>query len=137
MGKLFKCVITSSIRELPDRIDYLRCKSKKILEDMFKQCFNVKHSEYWGYCFVTISQMKFSNFPQVMTVNVKGCPAKMTEHGRDCNCKDCIVKSPTCPKCKTVLTSWNEKNWVCDYCGYGKDSNKQMAELQKIIGVKN
>ncbi len=38
---------------------------------------------------------------------------------------------------KVVLTSWNEKNWVCDCCGYGKDSYEQMAELQKIIGVKN
>jgi len=76
MGKLFKCVVTSSIRELPDRTDYLRCKSKKILEDMFKQCFNSKHSEYYGYYMVTISQMKFSDFPQVITVKVKETPAK-------------------------------------------------------------
>ena len=71
MSKLYKCVLTSSIRELPDRIEFLKCESKKILDDMFKQCFNFKHSEYFGYYMATVSEMKLSDFPEVMTMKVK------------------------------------------------------------------
>ncbi len=56
---------------LADKTEYLRCKSTKILENMFKQCFNFKHSEYWGYNKVKITPMELSSFPEILTVKVK------------------------------------------------------------------
>jgi len=41
-----------------------------------------------------------------------------------------------CPVCKSILTSWSEKQtslWVCDACGFGKCSQNEFKTLQKII----
>lgn len=70
MSKLFKCNLSSNIRELADKTEYLRCKSKKILEDMFTRSFNFEHSEYFGYNKVKISEMKISDFPEIMTIKI-------------------------------------------------------------------
>ena len=68
--KLFKCELTSNIRKMPDSIEYLRCKSQKILETMFTQCFNFEGSMYYGYHRVKITPIKISNFPEVMTMKI-------------------------------------------------------------------
>ena len=52
----------------------------------------------------------------------------------ECDCKHHKEYSPRCPKCNAVLTPmkcW--KSFVCDCCGYGKSSYKEMDELQQII----
>ncbi len=69
--KLFKCELTSNIRGLHSKTEYLRCKSKKILETMFTQCFNFERSMYWSYHKVKITEINISDFPEVMTIKVK------------------------------------------------------------------
>lgn len=70
-SKLYKCVLTSDIRIIPDLTEYLKCESKKILENMFNNCFTISGSMYFGYHKVTISPMKVSNFPEVKTMQIK------------------------------------------------------------------
>ena len=36
-----------------------------------------------------------------------------------------------CPECESGLTPWDEKNHVCDACGYGKLSMEQFREMQQ------
>jgi len=36
-----------------------------------------------------------------------------------------------CPECGSGLTPWDKKNYVCDACGYGKNSMEQFREMQK------
>lgn len=67
---LYECVLTSNIRGLADKTEYLRCKSKKILVTMFEQCFNFEHSMYWGYNKAKIRPMKLSSFHEVMSITV-------------------------------------------------------------------
>lgn len=68
--KLYKCLLKSEIRGLVDKTEYLRCKSEEILTTMFKECFAWKGSTYFGYSAVVITEMKMSDFPEVMTVKV-------------------------------------------------------------------
>ena len=70
-NKLYKCILKPNIRNLEDSTEYLRCKSKKTLQNMFTQCFGFEHSMYYGYHKVIITEMKMSNFPEVRTVKVK------------------------------------------------------------------
>jgi len=70
MSKLFKCKLSSNIRELADKTEYLRCKSKKILENMFTPSFNSVYSEYFGYTKAEVTEMKISDFPEVMTMKI-------------------------------------------------------------------
>jgi len=71
MSKLYKCVLSSNIRNLENSTEYLSCKSKKLLEDMFTQCFNFEYSMYYGYHHVIITRMTVSKFPEVRTIKVK------------------------------------------------------------------
>ena len=48
--KLFEVVCTARYnRNLSDRIEYLRCESKKMLEDGIRKCFTLEGTEYFGY----------------------------------------------------------------------------------------
>lgn len=52
--------------------------------------------------------------------------------------RDIILEE--CPICKCELTSWDEKQnskWVCDTCGFGKNSQNEYRTLQKIVNYRN
>lgn len=38
----------------------------------------------------------------------------------------------SCPECKGILTNWSIDAYVCDVCGYGKNSHEDHIKLQKI-----
>lgn len=71
MIKLYRCFLTSGIRDLPHKTDYLRCESKVILDKMFSRCLLLIGSEYYGYKRVQIKEMKMSDFPKIKTIQVK------------------------------------------------------------------
>lgn len=67
---LYKITLTSNIRDLPDKVEYLRSSSRKRLETMYNQCFNIRGSEYFGYDHFHIRPMKISHFPEIMSVKI-------------------------------------------------------------------
>lgn len=67
---LFKCDLSSSIKGLNDKTEYLRCSSKLILYQMFKDCFKSKYSMYWGYETVVIKKTNLSKFPEIKQMRV-------------------------------------------------------------------
>jgi hypothetical protein len=73
---LFKIKLQSNIRDLPDKLEYLRCSNKKILEIMFKQCFALAGSMYYGYHKYTITKITLSDIPEVRQIKVKSPNSK-------------------------------------------------------------
>jgi len=69
MTALYQCALTSQIEDLPSKTEFLRCSSRKILEQMFDQCFNFKGSMYFGYDKVKITIITLRHFPEVKQID--------------------------------------------------------------------
>lgn len=84
MTQLYQIKLTSSIQGLHHKTEYLRCKSLKILDEMFQKCFTLRGSMYFGYDHVEIKKMGLNNFPEVKTLNIslkKSKKNKITKPG--------------------------------------------------------
>ncbi len=62
--KLFEIVLNGP--NTTTRTEIVRCESKQILENMLKQCFEIKTSEYFGY---TKFEIKNGYIPKIIEVS--------------------------------------------------------------------
>lgn len=70
MTKLFKITLKAeNNRNLSERVEYVKAKSKEFLQKSMISACNAPHSEYYGYRFVEIQDAK--DVPQIIGMKVK------------------------------------------------------------------
>ena len=67
---LFEVVCTARYnRNLSERKEYIRCKSKKVLENSIMNCFNLDTTEYFGYTNIRVTEVK--DVPELVRIKFK------------------------------------------------------------------
>ena len=68
-SKLFEVICTAMYnRNLSERREYLRAKSKPFIENAIKRCFNYPTSEYFGYVNIEVREIK--SIPEIMELKI-------------------------------------------------------------------
>lgn len=71
-SKLFKIILKPEYnKSLSERIEYVKCKDKKTLEECMKSVCIAPHSEYYGYREVKITEVNIEEFPEIATLEIK------------------------------------------------------------------